>query len=64
MTEKEKMYLEKFGKEYLNLRETLKIWVKPGYSTLSKLLSFIAYKKAIEKEIIINCKKNWKFLYV
>lgn len=24
MTEKEKMYLEKFGKEYLNLRETIK----------------------------------------
>lgn len=35
----------------------LKIWVKPGYSTLSKLLSFIAYKKAIEKEVLLIVKK-------
>ena len=52
MTEKEKMYIKQYGKEFLNLRESCQIWVKPGYSTLSKKLPQIGYKTAVEKNII------------
>lgn len=52
MTEKEKVYFLKFGKEYLNLRESCKIWIKPGYSSLSKLLPKIGYKEAVRRGAI------------
>ena len=38
MTEREKFYISKFQKEYLNLKEGCQLWQKPGYSTLSKKL--------------------------
>lgn len=57
MTEKEKMYIKQYGKEFLNLRESCQIWVKPGYSTLSKKLPKIGYKTAVQKNIIPIYKK-------
>jgi hypothetical protein len=57
MTEKEKMYIKKYGKEFLNLKESCQIWVKPGYSTLSKELPKIGYSIAVQKKIIPNYKK-------
>ena len=56
MTEKEKMYIKKYGKEFLNLKESCQIWVKPGYSTLSKELPKIGYSIAVQKKIIPNCQ--------
>jgi len=56
MTEKERMYIEKFGNEYLLLREACTIWRKPGYSSLSKLLANIGYSTAVEKGIIPKYK--------
>jgi len=52
MTEKERMYYEKFGKEYLTLKEACQIWVKPGYSTLSKLVPSIGYETAFKGCVI------------
>lgn len=52
MTEKEKIYIAKFGKEFLTLREASKIWIKPSYSSLSKILPTIGYQTAVEKNII------------
>ena len=57
MTEKEKMYIKKYGKEFLNLKESCRIWVKPGYSTLSKELPKIGYATAVQKKIIPHYKK-------
>jgi hypothetical protein len=57
MLEKEKFYLEKFGKEYLNLKESCQIWQKPGYSTLSKKLPEIGYKKAVQCGLIPTYRK-------
>lgn len=57
MTEKEKMYIKHYGKEFLNLKESCKIWVKPGYSTLSKKLPKIGYETAVKKNIIPIFKK-------
>ena len=57
MTEKEKMYIKQYGKEFLNLKESCQIWVKPGYSTLSKKLPQIGDKTAVEKNIIPFYKK-------
>jgi len=44
---KENMYINKFGGEYLTLRQSCKIWVSPSYSTLSKLVAKKGYKKAV-----------------
>ena len=58
MCEKEKMYIEKFGTEYLTLKQACKIWRKPGYSTLSKKLPKIGYLNAVKKGIIPQFKKE------
>jgi hypothetical protein len=60
MTEKEKMYYKKFGKEYLTLKESCQIWVKPGYSTLSKLVPNIGYETAVKKNVIPQYKQVGK----
>jgi|LSQX01.3.fsa_nt_gb hypothetical protein len=52
MTEKEKVYFEKYGKEYLTLRESCEIWRKPGYSTLSKILPKIGYREGVRRGLI------------
>lgn len=53
MTEKEKMYYERFGKQdYLILKEACEIWRKPGYSSLSKKLPEIGYSNAVKQLII------------
>jgi hypothetical protein len=57
MLEKEKFYLEKFGKEYLSLKESCQIWQKPGYSTLSKKLPVIGYQKAVTCGLIPKYRK-------
>jgi len=57
MTDKEKMYIEKFDKEYLSLKEACQIWTKPGYSTLSKKLPSIGYKHSVTLGLIPKYKK-------
>lgn len=53
MTEKENMYFKLFGdKEYLTLKESCKIWIKPGYSTLSKKLPQVGYEQGVKLGLI------------
>lgn len=60
MTEREKFYISQFKKEYLNLEESCQIWIKPGYSTLSKKLPNIGYKQAVKGGLIPNYRKVGK----
>jgi len=48
MCEKEIYYIEKYGGEYVLLKEACQIWCKPGYSKLSKELPKVGYEYAIE----------------
>lgn len=52
MTEKEKVYFEMFGKEYLTLKESCQIWRKPGYSSLAKKLPKIGYREGVKRGLI------------
>lgn len=60
MTEREKFYISKFQKEYLNLKESCEIWQKPGYSGLSKKLPQMGYKQAVKCGLIPTYKKVGK----
>ncbi len=60
MTEKERFYISKFQKEFLNLKESCEIWQKPGYSDLSKKLPQIGYKQAVKCGLIPKYKKVGK----
>ena len=57
MTEKEKFYIEKYGTEYITLKQACEIWRKPGYSTLSKKLPEIGYDRAVELRLIPKYRK-------
>lgn len=57
MTEKEKMYINKFDSEYLTLKQACTIWRKPSYSTLSKELPRNGYKRAVELNKIPKYRK-------
>lgn len=57
MTDLERLYIKKFNKEYLQLKEACQIWIKPGYSTLSKCLPKIGYDKAVELGMIPKYSK-------
>ncbi|DAB34198.1 MAG TPA: hypothetical protein CFH82_06590 [Sulfurospirillum sp. UBA12182] len=52
MTDREKLYFEKYKSEYLVLRQGCEIWRKPGYSSLSKKLPKIGYQNAVKKGLI------------
>lgn len=56
MINREEMYIEKFGSEYLTLKEACSIWRKPGYSSLSKKLPKMGYSTAYIKGIIPKYK--------
>ena len=58
MCEKEKMYIEMFENEYLILSQACKIWRKPGYSSLSKVLPKMGYETAVKNGIIPKYKKE------
>jgi hypothetical protein len=60
MTEREKFYISKFQKEYLNLKEGCQLWQKPGYSTLSKKLPQVGYQQAVKCGLIPNYRKVGK----
>ena len=57
MMEKEKMYISRFGSEYLTLRQACQIWRKPGYSKLSKELPKVGYNHAVSIGIIPKYRK-------
>ncbi len=52
MTDKEKFYIDKYGTEYLMLKQACQIWNKPGYSTLSKKLPQIGYEHGVKQGLI------------
>ena len=60
MTEKEKFYISKVQKEYLNLKEGCQLWQKPGYSTLSKKLPQVGYQQAVKCGLIPTYRKVGK----
>lgn len=57
MTEKEKMYINKFGSEYLTLKQACTIWRKPSYSSLTKKLPKTGYQHAVKMGMIPKFRK-------
>lgn len=60
MTEKEKIYFAKYGKELFGLKEACQIWVKPGYSTASKLYSDLGEEAVVKAKLLPKAKKIGK----
>jgi hypothetical protein len=57
MTDKERIYFEKYGKELFGLKEACKIWIKPSYSQATKYYSKMGDVAVVKAKLLPQSKK-------